>query len=273
MTVIAGEGAHRLVAIDLDGTLLTREKRVTPRTRRALAALTARRRYVVIATGRPFDVLRIFCEGVALAAPQITFNGAVVHDPVAGRDLYRQLVPPAYVRPTIEFFVESGVPVALYATEGLYLDRRMPNQADWTPPPLPPATYLDDMRQAAGRPSIKVVGQATPETIARLRPRAVELFGRDLYVTQTAANLLEFLHPDVSKGSALRRVAEGLGVAREDIVAFGDSHNDLAMFAYAGLAIAMANANAEVREGAGMVTASNEEDGVALALERLGLVD
>ena len=264
---------YRLVAVDLDGTLLTREKRVSPRTRRALAALTAQGCHVIVATGRPFAVLRVFCAGVALTAPQITFNGAVIHDPTAGRDLYRQLVPPTYVRPTIDFFVEAGVPSALYTTDGLYLDQRMPNPADWTPPPLPPATCLDDMRQAADHPSIKVVGQADPETIARLRPHAVATFGRDLYVTQTAANLLEFLHPDVSKGSALRRVAALLGVAREEIIAFGDSHNDLTMFAYAGLAVAMRNATPEVREGADLVTESNEEDGVAVALARLGLVE
>ncbi len=264
---------YRLVAVDLDGTLLTHEKRVSPRTRRALAALTARGCHVVVATGRPFDVLRVFCAGVALTAPQITFNGAVIHDLITGRDLYRQLVPPAYVRPTIDFFVEAGVPSALYTTDGLYLDRRMPNPADWTPPPLPPAIYLDDMRQAADHPSIKVVGQADPETVTRLRPRAVAAFGRDLYVTQTAANLLEFLHPDVSKGSALRRVAALLGVAREEIIAFGDSHNDLTMFAYAGLAVAMRNATPEVRAGADLVAESNEEDGVAAALERLGLVE
>ena len=227
---------------------------------------------MVIATGRPFDVLRVFCAGVTLAAPQITFNGAVIHDPVAGRDLYRQLVPQAYVGPTIDFFVEAGVPVALYTTNGLYLDRHMPGPADWTPPPLPAATYLDDMRRVADRPSIKVVGHAATTTIARLRPRAVAAFGQVLYVTQTAAHLLEFLHPDVSKGSALRRVAEGLGVAREEIVVFGDSHNDLAMFAHAGLAVAMGNATAEVKAEAGIVTATNEEDGVARALERLGLV-
>jgi len=269
----ATDMTYRLVAVDLDGTLLTHEKRVSPRTRRALAALTARGCHVVVATGRPFDVLRVFCAGVALTAPQITFNGAVIHDLIAGRDLYRQLVPPAYVRPTIDFFVEAGVPSALYTTDGLYLDRRMPNPADWTPPPLPPAIYLDDMRQAADHPSIKVVGQADPETVTRLRPRAVAAFGRDLYVTQTAANLLEFLHPDVSKGSALRRVAALLGVAREEIIAFGDSHNDLTMFAYAGLAVAMRNATPEVRAGADLVAESNEEDGVAAALERLGLVE
>jgi len=264
---------YRLVAIDLDGTLLTREKRPSPRTRRALAELAARGCHVVIATGRPFDVLRIFCAGVELTAPQITFNGAVAHDPRSGRDLYRQLVPPAYTPPAIDFFVEAAVPVALYTTDGLYLDRRMPNPADWTPPPLPPATYLDDMRQVADRPSIKVVGQADPATITRLRPRAVAAFGRDLYVTQTAANLLEFLHPAASKGAALRQVARLLDVAPAHVVAFGDSHNDLTMFAYAGLAVAMGNAVDEVKAAASMITASNEEDGVALALERLGLVE
>src|SRR5438876_12171420 len=73
--------AYRLLAIDLDGTLLTRHKRVSPRTRAALDAAAARSCHVVIATGRSFAVARYFCDGLTLSAPQITYNGAVVYDP------------------------------------------------------------------------------------------------------------------------------------------------------------------------------------------------
>jgi len=79
--------AYRLLAIDLDGTLLTRHKRILPRTRQALDAAADLGCRVVIATGRSFAVARYFCDGLTLSAPQITYNGAVIYDPAQSRDL------------------------------------------------------------------------------------------------------------------------------------------------------------------------------------------
>ena len=83
---------------------------------------------------------------------------------------------------------------------------------------------------------------------------------------------LELLHPEVSKGAALRRIAHMLGVARDEVIAFGDSHNDLDMLAFAGVGVAMGNASAEVKALADLITDSNEDDGIATALERLGVI-
>lgn len=261
----------RLIAIDLDGTLLRRDKRPSPRTRRALDIAASRGCRVVIATGRSYDILRLFCEGIALNAPQITYNGAVVHDPMANRELYQCLVPPAFTRPTVEFFLTQGVPVGYFTPGELFLDRRLAPE-DWVPRPLTPPTLVDDVRAVADLPCIKVVGGSPGGVITRIRPLAEDRFGRDLYVTRTASDLLEFLHPDVSKGAALARIADTLSIEREDVVAFGDSHNDLGMLQFAGVGVAMGNASDELKEAADIVTASNEEDGIAVALERLGIV-
>ena len=125
--------AYRLLAIDLDGTLLTRAKCVAPRTRRALNAAAGLGCRVVIATGRSFAVARYFCDGLPLSAPQVTYNGAVIYDPTQGRDLCQYLVPPAYVKPGVDFFMEAGVPVALFTPQTLYLDRRIPHPQAWLP--------------------------------------------------------------------------------------------------------------------------------------------
>jgi Cof subfamily protein (haloacid dehalogenase superfamily) len=264
--------AYRLLAIDLDGTLLTRHKRILPRTRGALDAAAGLGCRVVIATGRSFAVARYFCDGLTLSAPQITYNGAVIYDPAQSCDLCQYLVPPPYVRPGVDFFMEAGVPVALFTPQTLYLDRRIPHPEAWLPGRSGVLERIPDVRSVAAQPCIKVVGHSDPLTIATVRPLAVERFGHALYVTQTSSALLELLHPEVSKGAALRRIAHMLGVARDEVIAFGDSHNDLDMLTFAGVGVAMGNASAEVKALADLITDSNEDDGIATALERLGVI-
>ena len=88
-------------------------------------------------------------------------------------------------------------------------------------------------------------------------------------MTQSSRDLLELLHPAVSKGNALSMIMRDLGISPEETVAFGDNHNDIGMLQLAGLGIAMGNAHDEVKAAANYVTASNAEDGVAVAIERL----
>lgn len=266
------EVAYRLIVTDLDGTLLTGRKRVSPETRRALETAVRRGSQIVLATGRGFEVARHFCAELPLTAPQITYNGAVIHDPRENRQLSCLLVPAPWVRPSIEFFLDAGVAVACFTTEALYMDRRIPEPHTWQPQTAGLPEQLADMRAVAEHPCIKVVGFADRATIARIRPLAVERFGHALYVTQTSPVLLELLHPEVSKGAALRRIAHMLEIPRDDIVAFGDSHNDVDMLDFAGAGIAMGNASDEVKAVADMVTDGNDEDGIATALQRLGVV-
>lgn len=262
----------RLIALDLDGTLLTQHKVISPHTRVALDEAVRRGCGLVIATGRSFAVARHFCEGIDLMVPQITYNGAVIYDPVEERDLEEYLVPPEYVQAGLRFFLDAGANVALFTPRALYLDAGMPNPHNWAPGwPIRPQPVLD-IEAFAGEPCIKIAGQGPAATIDRLRPLAHAQFDEVLYVTQTAQTLLELLNPTVSKGAALERIAGMLGVARDEVIAFGDSHNDVGMLTYAGTGVAMANASAEVKAIADLVTGSNEEDGIASALARLGVV-
>lgn len=263
---------YRLLACDLDGTLLTRQKSISPRTRLALNAAARGGCQVVVATGRSFRVARYFCDGISLDAPQITYNGAVIYDPRREAVLSQYLLPPTYTAPGIDFFRAARVPVAYFTPERLYLDETMPRPHIWMPGAPELISPVADVHDYARLPCIKLVGQSDALTIAALRPRAVEQFGDALYVTQTSTELLELLHPEVSKGAALRRIAHMLHIGREQIIAFGDSHNDLDMLQFAGTGVAMGNASAEVKEIADLVTLGNEEDGIAAALERLRAV-
>lgn len=269
--MVCANVAYRLLAIDLDGTLLTHNKRIMPETRRALDAAARAGCHLVIATGRGFGVTRYFCDGLTLTAPQITYNGAVIFDPAKREDIARELVPPVDVPPVVDFLIEARMHIALFSPQRLYMSAAMPEPRSWLPGTEEAPELVDDMRSVASYPCIKVVAHSDAAAITRLRPPAMERFGRDLYVTQTSAVLLEFLHIGVSKGAALRTVAAILGVARDEIIAFGDSHNDIGMLEFAGVGVAMGNADDEVKAVANMVTVSNEDDGIAAALHDLGI--
>jgi Cof subfamily protein (haloacid dehalogenase superfamily) len=134
---------------------------------------------------------------------------------------------------------------------------------------VPPAILVEDVARIYPLPCIKVVGIGNKEMIRARRDEFSHLFAGKLYVTQSSFDLIEFLHPDVSKGKALERIAADLGIKAEEVVAFGDNHNDIGMLRFAGLGVAMGNAHDEVKAEADYVTLSNAEDGVAVVIEEL----
>lgn len=228
---------------------------------------------MLVASGRPFEIARELCAGIPFTAPQISYNGAVVYDPVADRASAQTFMPEMSVLPVVRYLLDAGIPPIVCASGAAYVADRVHDADAWVPPALRPGLPLGDLTEDRASTVIKIAGESDSAHISRLRPRAEAEFGRNLYVTQTGPTLLEFLHPGVSKGAALGQIARTLAVPREQVIAFGDSHNDLTMFGVAGLRVAMGNASDEVKAGADRIAPPNDRDGVAVVLEDLGLVD
>jgi Cof subfamily protein (haloacid dehalogenase superfamily) len=262
---------YRLLAIDLDGTLLSPQKLITPRTYDALTQTVRRGMKLVIATGQTLNVLRAVCKDLPLNAPQIIYNGAIIIDIATGTTLREQLVPQERILPTLALLREAGLYRAYHTHQHVYVDQNTPGASAWYRPPAPPALEVADVAQIYPQPCIKLVGIGSASTLRAKRHALEHLLTDQLYVTQASRDLLEFLHPAVSKGNALKWLAQNLDIAPEEIVAFGDHHNDIGMLQFAGLGIAMGNAHDEVKAAASSVTLRNSEDGVAVALENLVL--
>jgi Cof subfamily protein (haloacid dehalogenase superfamily) len=224
---------------------------------------------IVIATGQTLSVLRMVCAGLPLSAPQIIENGAVIADMGSGTILHEKLLPTEYILPTLEILRESGLYRAYHTHERVYVDKDTPRARKWYRSPLLPPVEVEDVASLYPRPCIKVAGIGEASSLREKRFALASHFGGKLYVTQSSYDILEFLHPAVSKGNALRTIAEDLAIAPEEIMAFGDNHNDIGMLQFAGLGVAMGNAHVEVKEAADYVTLSNAEDGVAVAIETL----
>jgi Cof subfamily protein (haloacid dehalogenase superfamily) len=262
---------YRLIAIDLDGTLLTPRptKIITPRTYQALRQAAEQGITIVIATGQTLAVLRHTCAGLPLNAPQIIENGAIIADIHTGYILHEKLIPPEHILPTLNTLRSFDLFRAYHNYQRVYVDSGTPRAREWYRPPVPSVIEVGDVASLYPLPCIKLAAVGEESTLIAKRQELEKRFAGKLYVTQSAYDLLEFLHPEASKGNALKMIAADLGIAPEEIVAIGDNHNDIGMLHFAGLGVAMDNAPEEVKMAADYVTLSNAQDGVAFVIEEL----
>lgn len=265
---------YRLLAIDLDGTLLTPSphKIITSRTFDALYQASAAGMAIVIATGQMLQVLRAVCGDLPLIAPQIIENGALVVDIRSGTVLHEKLLPAEYILPVLDTLRSFDLFRAYHTYEHVYVDYNTPRARNWYRPPVPPVVEVEDVASLYTlypRTCIKIAGVGEESTLREKRIELERIFAGKLYVTQSSFDLVEFLHPEVSKVNALKAIAADSGIAPEEIVAIGDNHNDIGMLRFAGLGVAMGNAHDEVKACADYVTLSNAEEGVAVVIEKL----
>ncbi|GHG59569.1 Cof-type HAD-IIB family hydrolase [Streptomyces griseocarneus] len=263
----------RLIATDLDGTLLRDDQTVSDRTVAALAAAEAAGIEVFFVTGRParwMDVVRDHVHGHGLA---ICANGAVVadlHD--GGRFIeVRPLAEAAAL--AIVRAVRAAAPGASFAierTSGIHYEPEYPPFRSEPGAAIASAEELLDGGDGPGAPILKLLAfhpDIAPDDFLRRARTAAGEHGSFTRSSPTA--LLEISGPGVSKASTLALWCERRGIAAEEVVAFGDMPNDLEMLTWAGTSYAMANAHPEVLAATTHRTAANTEDGVALVIEQI----
>jgi len=260
----------RLVATDLDGTLVRTDGTVSDRSREVLAELDRRGVPVVIVTARPIRWLDDLWSMVGGHGLVIVSNGAAVVDLGSGpartvRDVHG--IDPAEGLRMIEA-VRRTVPEAAYAVEcvsGLVRDERY-RELD----PFPDDSPVGDLAELWTEPALKLLVKHldTPDP-HDFRTRVIAAVGEAATPTWSVDGLVEVSATGVTKASALARIAEELGVHATDVVAFGDMPNDLAMLTWAGTSYAMGNGHPDLIAAADHVAPTNDEDGVARVLAGL----
>jgi Cof subfamily protein (haloacid dehalogenase superfamily) len=258
---------YRLLAIDLDDTLLSPQRTITRFTLQTLRRVMATGITLVIATGRVPYMLPAALEDLPPTTPIIAGNGALIIDRVADSILYEKLFPQEHIQKAFAAIRAADLQWCFYARDRMYIDRSLyggrPRQR--TNFPLQAA---DDEKALYAHPCIKLAARGNPTTLKEKRRQLEEQFAGQCYITQTGSEWLELLHPEVSKANALQFFTERMGIKAEEVIAFGDNFNDIEMLRFAGLSIAMGNAEPEVQAVANHITKSNAEDGIALALEK-----
>jgi hypothetical protein len=268
----------RLVASDVDGTLLDATERISERNRAAVHRVVAAGVPFVLVTGRPPRWIRPVVEQLGYAGPAICANGAVRYDASADRVLHAATLNPALLRdaaqaldtalPGAKLAVELAAPCA--GTDGAgALAGEFFAEPDYTHP-WPGADSETAPREfILSRPAIKLLVRLRDAASHTMAAAVREILGAKLDVTfSTGHGLIELSAPGVTKGTGLAQLAADLGVLPADVVAFGDMPNDLPMLEWAGAGVAMANAHQDVLDVADEITAPNSEDGLAMVLER-----
>jgi Cof subfamily protein (haloacid dehalogenase superfamily) len=256
----------KLIAFDLDGTLLTSDKRITERAEKVIKALAHAGIIMIPCTGRPPRNTKAFVEQLGLKSAFV-FNGAGVYNRSTDSTIYRHCLDKQTALQIIKQMREAipGVIAGLETSEGWFLDtdyyewrKTQPYLANQEP------TGVGDICEFVDDTTVKIYFRKTGFTA---RAMSLALTGIDTYFTWSSEGLLEVMAHGVNKREAITHLATNLGISWQEVIAFGDEHNDQGMLMWAGLGVAMANAKIEAEEAADYTTKSNDEDGVAVVLE------
>lgn len=259
------------MAVDLDGTLLRSDRTVSDRTVAALRLAETAGARVVLVTGRPPRFVTALAERTGGHETVICGNGGLVWDLATGTAVSVDGIEPELVL-EVAGAVRAQVPGVLFALEQV---RGISRESDW--PTLDAAhdsgARIGALADLVDAPVVKLLVRGPAGTdVAALHQVVADVAAGRVEVTWSVPGdipLVEVSARGVDKGTALARLATGLGVDAADAVAFGDMPNDVAMLRWAGTGVAMGQAHPDLLAVADRVTASNDEDGVALVLEEL----
>ena len=254
-----------LIALDLDGTLLDPSDRISTRNRTAIRGALERGVRVVLVTGRGTDLPIKISRELNLNLPVICCHGALTKDFGANRTLVHLPVPLLYAKPMVEYAEGHGLSMAVYSEEtfwrleGSHVALEDANGRTWRE-----AKTFADILDAAPT-FLRFLGS---ESVAAMSARFGDLPLNFRYETWGTFDECAVLNREASKKNALQRLCADFQIPPERVVAIGDSRNDVPMLRWAGIGVAMGNAAPDVKQSVRYVTASNADDGVALAIER-----
>jgi len=259
----------KLVAFDLDGTLIGRDVTLSPRVIDAVGRMRAAGIAGCIVTGRMYRATIPFARKLEFDTPIVCYQGAAMIDPSSDEILQHCSVPNDVVQELIAIAESEGVHLQLYRNDEYFCEERNRCSDLYAALAGVQPIVLPSLREAfAFSESTKAVVVADAPDAERYAKELAQRFGSRAYVTRSLPEFVEILNPTVDKGDALRFVAARLGVTMEETIAIGDSWNDAPMLEVAAFPIAMGSAPAELRNAAKAVVADVAHDGVAEAIDR-----
>ena len=267
---------YSIIALDLDGTLTNSEKIITPRTFDALMKAQREGVRLVLASGRPTFGIAALANQLQLAdygGYVLSYNGGRIIDWCEKTVIFSQVVDQKLVPILYDFAEKAQLPIVTYLPEAILASK---NEGEYLAeearingmPVVVAQNFVEEAMQIAGG-STKFLIPGEPEQLIQLESEMKAALSEQMEVFRSAPFFLELPPKGIDKAQSLQRLLTHLGLERESLMAFGDGFNDLSMIQFAGQGVAMANAVDEVKSIANFVTTSNEEDGIAHALEQL----
>ena len=259
---------YRLAVFDMDDTLLGPDKQLSPENLKALALLRADGVEVVIASGRHHRSIMAFEEQLGFKGWIISSGGAVVQHAETQEMLYEVTVPHELGLELFERGQARGISILGYHSSGIFCDR----QTEWT------HLYTRRIKQVPvtdipaliGSGLQKLIWMREAQLIGELTPIMQQDYRDRLYVVNTEREMLEFLNPQANKALATQALAKKLGIAREQVLAFGDGNNDVPILEWAGMSVAMDHGRESAKRAAKKVSPPGpRETAVARSIEMI----
>lgn len=262
---------YKLIAVDMDGTLLREDKTISNRTKNAIKKAVQKGVKVVLASGRPIEGLERYLEELHLSSEDdyvMSFNGSVIQNAKTKEVVSKKILKGSDLKVLYALSKEIGVNIHAFTREGCItpimneysmLEGRINgievHERDFN--------TIDDQEDV-----IKVMFIDPQPVLEEAMKKIPAHYYKDFTVVRSAPYFLEFLNKASSKGTGVKALANYLGIKQEEVICIGDAGNDLDMIQFAGLGVAMGNAFDEVKEAADYITCDNDEDGVAHVIEK-----
>lgn len=261
--------SYRLIAMDLDDTLLTDELTVSEPTLQAMKEATARGVHLTIATGRMFDSAQKIARQVGLNVPIITYQGALIKNLMDEEVLYERSISVDVATQVYDYCLKHGLHIQSYIDDKLYTPEDNDKIRGYAKQSSIPYTIEPNFTRIIHHDKqTKLIIIDDPAKLDAILPELKAFFGNRAYITKSKPNYLEFMHPEGTKGHALRFLAAHYGIPMEETIAMGDAMNDHEMVEAAGLGVAMANAVPALKEIADFITLSNNDNGVKHVIDK-----
>lgn len=263
---------YKVLVLDIDGTLTNSKKEITPATRAALLRLQENGTHIVIASGRPTPGIRATAQTLELARFSnyvLSYNGACITNWGTGEVIAQQTLPAHLIPELYQSAINEQVGIISYEGDGVIagtpIDSYMELEARINGIPI---RYIDNFDSYIDFPVNKCLMTGEPEHLAEVEKRLKKQYEGVLGVYRSEPFFLELMPPGIDKAASLAKLLAHLQLSREQMVCCGDGFNDISMIEYAGLGVAMRNAQPAVQACADYITASNDEDGIVQVIEK-----
>lgn len=258
---------YKLIAIDLDGTLLDKEGAIIPSAKEAIQRVVVRGMMVTLATGRMYRPTNRFARELQLRDPIICYQGALIREPDHKDVLWHKPLPVVMAQEIIDQVRRLGVHQYVFVDDEMYVEEIKEKDLWYAERNSVELNLVDDLMTLLKSPPTEIAARGEPEAIDRMIAHLKAYFGESLLVCKVHSSFCEIAHPESGKGNALKYLAERLGVEQGQVIAIGDGPNDVSMLKWAGLGIAIGDAPEEIKAAADLVV--DADGSLAQTMEEL----
>lgn len=264
--------AYEVLVLDIDGTLTNSDKVITPKTLEAILETQKRGHTVVLASGRPTPGIVSLAKQLKLdeyGGYILSYNGAKIINYKTGAVIYNKVIPTEYIPEIYQIAKEHNLGLITYSKDHILSATGMNPYIELESNIIHiPVVEIDNWAEFVDFPVNKCLMSADGDYLKTIEPIVKEHFKDRLNVYRSEPFFLEIMPQSIDKAHSLGKLLNHLGLSKEQLISCGDGFNDISMIEYAGLGVAMANAQSKVKESADYITLSNNEDGVAHVIEQ-----